>query len=131
MSKKIEAARKLLVRAGASGLRCALLAFACGFAAFNSSAVDLRLNDSNPLEMPAVGSYGLRILSPPLLEVPYITANQPDPAVLTEWNFVDANFNLTAPAPSQFAVTANGPAVAGQTVGFKRRPGRWRSRQIA
>jgi hypothetical protein len=122
MSKKIEAARKFLVRAGASGLRCALLAFACGFAAFNSSAVDLRLNDSNPLQMPAVGSYGLRILSPTLLEVTYITAKQPDPAVLTEWNFVDANFNLTAPAPSQFAVTANGQAVAVQTVGFKRRP---------
>ncbi len=36
-------------------------------------AADLRLNDSNPLAMPAVGSYGLRILSPTVIELTLIT----------------------------------------------------------
>lgn len=73
------------------------------------------------MKMPAVGSYGLRVLSPNLLELTLITTKQPDPAGVTEWNFV-SNGNLNAPSTSQFAVTVNGQSIGVQSVGFKRRP---------
>ncbi|MEO6035314.1 MAG: chitobiase/beta-hexosaminidase C-terminal domain-containing protein [Verrucomicrobiota bacterium] len=72
------------------------------------------------MRVPAVGSYGLRILSPTLLELTLVTLKQPDPATLTEWNFV-ANNVFTAPATSEFAVTAGNQTIAVQSVGFKRR----------
>ncbi|MGI8967111.1 MAG: glycoside hydrolase family 9 protein, partial [Limisphaerales bacterium] len=87
-----------------------------------ASAADLPLTDSNPLQMPEVGSYGLRILSPTLLELTLITGKQPDPATVTTWNFVDGYKQLYAPAPSAFVVTAGGQTVGVQSVGFKRRP---------
>ncbi|MDQ6631269.1 MAG: glycoside hydrolase family 9 protein, partial [Verrucomicrobiota bacterium] len=85
------------------------------------SATDLRTLEGNPLQMPAVGDYGLRILSPTLLELTLITTKRPDPAPITEWNFVGANGQLSAPASSAFVVTAGGPTIAVQSVGFKRR----------
>ena len=86
------------------------------------AATSLQITDENPMQMPAVGSYGLRILSPTLLEVTLITAKQPDPAALTEWNFVNSSGVLTAPATSQFTVTAGTQTIGVQSVGFKRRP---------
>src|SRR5690348_1577666 len=82
---------------------------------------DLQITDENPMKMPAVGSYGLRVLSPNLLELTLITTKQPDPAGVTEWNFVNNN-SFSAPSTSQFAVTVNGQNVGVQSVGFKRRP---------
>lgn len=82
---------------------------------------DLQITDENPMRMPAVGSYGLKVLSPTLLEVTLITTKQPDPAGVTEWNFIN-NGTLSAPATSQFAVTVDGQSVGVQSVGFKRRP---------
>ncbi|MGI8967425.1 MAG: cellulase N-terminal Ig-like domain-containing protein, partial [Limisphaerales bacterium] len=82
---------------------------------------DLGAIEANPLQMPAVADYGLRILSPTLLELTLITTKRPDPAPITEWNFVGANGQLSAPAPSAFVVTAGGQTIAVQSVGFKRR----------
>lgn len=82
---------------------------------------DLRITDENPMRVPAVGAYGLRVLSPTLLELTLITAKQPDPATLTEWNFV-ANNNFNAPATAEFVVTAGTQTLTVTSVGFKRRP---------
>ena len=71
--------------------------------------------------MPRPGDYQLRILSPTTLELFMVTAKDPDPAPLTSWNFIDANGNGSLPAPSSFAVSANGQAITVSGVSFKRR----------
>ena len=76
----------------------------------------------NLLALPNVGEHQLRILSPTVLELQLITRKDPDPAQLATWNFVNASQQLTAPAASEFNVTANGQAIGVQTVSFKRRP---------
>ncbi|MDB6054860.1 MAG: hypothetical protein JWN25_2383, partial [Verrucomicrobiales bacterium] len=63
------------------------------------------ISDANPMAMPEVGSYKLRILSPTLLELTLVTTKDPDPALLTQWSFVSPSGVLSAPAPSQFVVT--------------------------
>jgi hypothetical protein len=78
--------------------------------------------DNTALQLPKVGDSVLRILSPTLLELELITKKDPDPAQPATWNFVNSSFQLTAPAPSEFVVTANGQNIAVQSVGFKRRP---------
>lgn len=85
-------------------------------------ATNLNITDDNPMRMLPVGSYGLRILSPTLLELTLITTKQPDPATVTEWNFVNSSGALSAPSASQFTVTAGTQTLAVQSVGFKRRP---------
>jgi hypothetical protein len=63
--------------------------------------------DANALELPAVGAHSLRAITPTLLELELITRKEPDPAALTEWNWVDAGryFNppLNAPLPADAA----------------------------
>src|SRR5688572_26608836 len=78
------------------------------------------INDSNPLELPALGSHGLRAISPTVLELTLITTKKPDPAGVTDWNFV-ANFKLTPPGVSEFVVSSGGQQIPVQAVGFKRR----------
>jgi len=74
-------------------------------------------------ELPQVGDNALHILTPTLLELELINSKEPDPAAqVTEWNFVNSNFQLSAPPPNAFAVTANGQTVLVTAVGFKRRP---------
>lgn len=93
------------------------------FAALSGlAATDLQISDANPAAMLPVGSYGLRIISPTVLELTYVTAKQPDPAPLAEWNFVDAGGNFSAPASSKFVVTAGSQTLGIQSIGFKRRP---------
>jgi len=80
------------------------------------------ITDINPMKMPAVGDYGLRILSPTLLELTDINTAPQNTTSVTDWNFV-ANGALSAPPPpSEFTVTVNGQNVPVQSVGFKRRP---------
>lgn len=86
-----------------------------------SNGGNVPINDDAPLATPEVGSYGLRVLSPTMLELTLITSKDAGSPVTT-WNFVDASFNLTLPASSQFSVTANSQSVAISSVGFKRRP---------
>ena len=88
---------------------------------FNAQAQPgLHLTDDNPLEMPEPGSYGLRVLSPTLLELTLITTKDQNAAV-TEWNFVSASGALSLPAPSAFTVSAGSVTIPVQAVGFKRR----------
>ena len=84
-------------------------------------ASNVLLDDSAPLYLPAVGDHQLRLLSPTLLELMLVTTKAPDPAPVTQWNFVDSNGNLTLPDPSQFVIKANGQQVLAQVLGFKRR----------
>lgn len=81
---------------------------------------DSRITDDNPMQMPTVGSYGLRVLTPTLIELTLITIKQPDPAPVTEWSFVSGGV-FTAPSTSQFIVTAGTETITVQSVGFKRR----------
>ena len=74
------------------------------------------------LEVPPVGANSLHVLSPTLLELKLITTKQPDPATVTQWNFVDANAQLTLPSISALQVTADGQRLSVSSLGFKRRP---------
>jgi hypothetical protein len=74
------------------------------------------------LALPQVGSNGLHVLTPNVLELKLINTKQPDPAQVTQWNFVDGNGNFAAPSAGAFTVTANGQTIAVTSVGFKRRP---------
>ncbi|MFN7140605.1 MAG: glycoside hydrolase family 9 protein, partial [Limisphaerales bacterium] len=81
----------------------------------------LRITEANPMAMPPVGAYGLRILTPTVLELTLITTKPKDGGVTT-WNFVSSSGSLSAPSPSEFQVTVNGQAIGVQSVSFKRRP---------
>src|SRR4051812_2365897 len=93
-----------------------------GNCATGSTSIGSPLTDANPLAMPAVGDYGLRVLSPTLLELTLINSKDEDPARVPNWDFVSDTFALSLPATSSFTVTANGQAVAISSTGFKRRP---------
>lgn len=72
--------------------------------------------------MPAVGSFGLRVLSPTVLELTLITTKEPDPARVNTWDFIDASGQWKGPNVSQFKVLAGGQEVTVAQAGFKRRP---------
>jgi hypothetical protein len=82
---------------------------------------DLRLSDDQPLRLPPVGSYQLRILAPTLLELTLVTTKPPDPAPLSQWDFVDAHGQPRLPGLRQFAVSADGHPIQVKRIGFKRR----------
>jgi len=75
----------------------------------------------NFLAMPTDGTAQLRILSPTLLELTLVQVKQPDPAPLSQWNFVNTAGTLVTPAGSKFTVTADGVPITVSAVGFKRR----------
>lgn len=87
-----------------------------------SSGTVVSVADNTALQMPKHGDHTLRILSPSVLELQLITKKDPDPALPPIWNFVDSTFQLSAPSPGEFTVTANGQTIPVQSVGFKRRP---------
>ncbi len=98
------------------------LAITVALQALAALGASIPLDDSNPIQMPSVGSVQLRVLSPTLLELFLLNSKDPDPARVTSWDFVDANFGLTLPLASEFQVTAAGQSIPVQQVGFKRRP---------
>jgi len=79
------------------------------------------IDDSNPLAIPAVGSHGLRVIHPKLLELSLITTKLADPAPVSEWNFIQDSGAASLPAVSEFQVLVDGLPVSVQSVGFKRR----------
>ena len=81
----------------------------------------IEVGENAALALPAVGDHTLRVLSPTILELERITTKAPDPATVTDWNFVSTSGVLTAPAASKFAVTVDGVPVSVKSVGFKRR----------
>lgn len=66
------------------------------------------------------GECELRILSPHVLELLYITTKEAGKEP-TEWNFVDADLNLRLPSENQLAVAVDGSPVGIEKTGFKRR----------
>jgi len=78
--------------------------------------------DTDPIQMPPIGSNALRVITPTLVELVLVNTKAPDPAQITQWNFVDSSGVLHLPAASEFVVTADGLPIAVQSVGFKRRP---------
>src|SRR5262245_1393273 len=101
-------------------LRRVLLGAAMLFA-LKSSAADLQLSDADPLRLPSVGSYQLRIISPALLELTYVTGVRQGAERPEQWDLVNRNGQIQLPALDEYAVTANGKRVAVKGVGFKRR----------
>ena len=75
--------------------------------------------EANPLALPAVGTYELRILSPTVLELGFVTTKPPDPegADVMTWERLSSK----GPFPSHFKVTAGARAMAVKQLGFKRR----------
>jgi hypothetical protein len=81
----------------------------------------MRLSDDEPLRLPPVGSYQLRVLTPTILELTLVTTKPPDPAPVSQWDFVDAGGQCHLPDGANFVVSANGHPVQVKQVGFKRR----------
>jgi hypothetical protein len=99
--------------------RCGLIAgLVVGLVSPGMSAPVL---DDSPLELPSVGAYQLRVLTPTILELTLITTKAPDPAPVQQWNFVNASGNAQLPKPQEFGVTAQGGRIEVKSVGFKRR----------
>ncbi len=73
------------------------------------------------LQLPAVGAAYLRVLTPTLLELTFITTKKPDPATADRFNFVDSRGQLRLPPASEFLVLAGGKPASIKQVGFKRR----------
>ncbi len=95
-----------------------------GLAAYGTlgvNGVELRLTDDEPLRLPPVGSYQLRVLAPALLELTLVTAKAPAPARVQQWEFVGENGKCRLPAPQDFAVSVAGKTIPVQAVGFRRR----------
>jgi hypothetical protein len=101
-------------------LRRVLLGAAMLFA-LKSSAADLQLSDDEPLRLPAVGSWQLRIISPALLELTHVTGVRQGAERPEQWDFAKRDGQVQLPAPDEFAVTANDKRIAIKSIGFKRR----------
>lgn len=112
MKKKADLSAAALSRLGAAMFAACLLA----------NLMPRNAANENPLALPKIGDHSLLILSPTLLELTLVTTKEPNPAPVTTWNFVGANFVPQIPTPSEFAVTVNGSAVAVTETGFRRRP---------
>src|SRR4051812_6492186 len=106
---------------GSACVWVAAYVFISGNCATGSTSIGSLLTDANPLAMPSVGDYGLRVLSPTVLELTLINTKDEDPARVPNWDFVSDIFALTVPATSSFTVTAHGQAVGISSIGFKRR----------
>jgi hypothetical protein len=89
--------------------------------ALNGLATDLQISDDQPLQLPAVGSSQLRIISPTILELTYVTAVKQGAEKPEQWEFLSRDGQARLPGSEQFNVTADGKEVAIKGVGFKRR----------
>lgn len=85
----------------------------------STNTVTIVSGESSLSQVPNVGDYELRILTPTVLELRRIVT-KPANASFTDWNFVDANGNFTAPNTGEFTVTVNGQIVGVSAVNFRR-----------
>jgi hypothetical protein len=79
-----------------------------------------QFDDSDPLRLPMVGDYQLRLISSDVLELMLITTKPAESSSL-QWNFVASDGSLSLPSVSQFSVMANGQSRTVQLIGYKRR----------
>jgi hypothetical protein len=84
-------------------------------------ASNVQLADDNPLQLPPVGSYQLRILTPKVLELTCITTKTSASARLEQWSFVGSGGQCDLPQPQQFTVHADDKVLPVTRVGFRRR----------
>ena len=84
-------------------------------------AAELRLTDDQPLTLPVVGSYQLRVLTPALLELTLVTTKGPNLVRGPAWNFVDERGQCRLPDLKAFSVIAGTNSIPVKAVGFKRR----------
>lgn len=89
--------------------------------AFDVVGENLRSVDDQPLRLPAVGSYHLRIITPALLELTYVSDVKQGADRPGGWDFVNRQGQVELPAPKAFVVTAGGKNIDVSGVGFKRR----------
>src|SRR5215218_3371169 len=97
----------------------ALLLISNGFLVATSPGSP-QFDDSDPLRLPTVGDYQLRLISSDVLELMLITTKPAETSSL-QWNFVRPDGSLSLPPVSQFSVMANGQSRPVQSIGFKRR----------
>lgn len=72
------------------------------------------------LAMPLVGTSGIRIVTPTLLELARVNS-EPSGGPPDSWNFVDPSGNFSVPTGS-YSVSVNDQTVAATVSGFRRRP---------
>src|SRR5262249_21680943 len=73
------------------------------------------------LQLPAVGTLQVRVLTSNLLDLTRITTKASESARLREWDFIDSSGHPHLPGPSEFVVLVDGVNVPVEKVGFKRR----------
>src|SRR5262245_35351327 len=93
---------------------------ACVLLAVAVSGADLHLSDDEPLRLPPVGSYELRVLAPTLLELTLITTKPSHDPAQQQWEFTNEK-GASLPAPRDFVVSCGDRSLGVSAVGFKRR----------
>ena len=86
-----------------------------------AACTELGLLAQPSLEVPAVGSHELRLITPRVLELTLITTKRPPPALPDQWNFVGRNGEPRVPSSEDFEVFADSTRILVSKVGFKRR----------
>src|SRR5579859_1757799 len=79
------------------------------------------MEDQDPLQLPPVGAYQLRLLTPTTLELTLITTKSPGAANSGLWDFINGNGQCRLPAPEQFNATVSNHSAPVKAIGFKRR----------
>jgi len=87
----------------------------------SAGCAELQLSDDDPLRLPAVGSYQLRVITPKVLELTSITTKPPDPSRVRECDFVNPQGGASLPSTRQFVVLSGTNQFAVAKIGFKRR----------
>src|ERR1051326_6439025 len=101
-------------------LRFAALGVAASFA-FNCAASDLQLSGNEPLRLAPAGSYQLRVISPTILELTFVTAVKQGSDRPEQWILLNSERQSQVPGPDQFGAAAGTNVVSVKAVGFKLR----------
>ncbi len=75
--------------------------------------------EARAINLPQIGDFRLRVLSPDWIEMERITGKEPEPAPVEVWDFTDA---ARMPSPKDFEVLVDGVVVPVAEVSFRRRP---------
>jgi len=84
-------------------------------------ALALNAASPNELDLPMVGFSQLRIITPYLLELTFISTKRSATSPVEQWDFVNSRGDLNLPGGEEFLVSAGGNRIQVKGVGFKRR----------
>jgi len=76
--------------------------------ALNCRSTEPEPCEESSLQLRAVGSAQLCILTPTMLELSLVTTQKPDTVKVEEWDFVNERGDCRLPAPQEFLVSAGG-----------------------